>query len=159
MNEESIIAIYPNTLGFGYVILNDKGEILDYGLTSIRPVQNDKCLTKIKEIVCYYQPHILILEDYENSIKSERIKELIKRINDCTLYDMKIFKYTREQVKDTFELFGARNKYEISKKISEAYPQLKNKVPDKRKPWEPENYYQGIFDALALVLTHQYLDD
>lgn len=38
-------------------------------------------------------------------------------------------------------------------------PQLKSKLPDKRKPWEPENYYQGIFDALALVLTHQYLED
>lgn len=159
MNDEKMITIYPNTLGFGYVILNEKGEILDYGLTSIRPVQNDKCLTKIKEIVCYYQPHILILEDYKNSIKSQRIKELIKRISTCTNDDIKIFQYTREQVKDTFELFGARNKYEISKKISEAYPQLKTKLPNKRKPWEPENYYQGIFDAMALVLTHHYMND
>lgn len=159
MNEETMIAIYPNTLGFGYVVLNDKGEILDYGIVSVRPVQNEKCLTKINEIACYYQPQILILEDYKNSIKSERIKELIKRISACTKCNMKIFKYTREQVKDTFELFGARNKYEISKKISEAYPQLKSKLPDKRKPWEPENYYQGIFDAMALVLTHHYLND
>ena len=50
-------------------------------------------------------------------------------------------------------------KQDASQKISEIYPELKTKLPNKRKPWEPENYYQGIFDALALVLTHQYLND
>ncbi|HZK68586.1 MAG TPA: hypothetical protein VFC36_03215 [Paludibacter sp.] len=159
MNDERMIAIHPNTMGFGYVILNEKGEILDYGIVSIRPVQNDRCLARIKEIVCYYQPEILILEDSKNSNKSERIKKLIERICDCGKDKFKIYQYSREQIRDTFNLFGTRNKYEISKKISEAYPQLKSKLPDKRKPWEPENYYQGIFDALALVLTHHYLAD
>lgn len=55
--------------------------------------------------------------------------------------------------------FGAKNKYEISKKIAEAYPQLNSKLPEKRKAWETENYYQGIFDAMALILTHYYLND
>lgn len=159
MNEGTLIAVYPNTTGFGYVILNEKGEILDYGVTAIRPIKNEKCLEKINEVVSYYQPSILILEDYENSIKSKRVKELIKQIYKCVTVGIKIFEYTREQVKDTFELFGARNKYEISQKISEIYTELKTKLPNKRRPWEPENYYQGIFDAMALVLTHQYLSD
>jgi len=159
MNEGTLIAIHPNATGFGYVILNEKGEILDSGITTIRPAKNDKCIEKINEVVCYYQPSILILEDYENSIKSDRVKELIKRICNCVTAGIKIFKYSRDQVKDTFELFGARNKYEISQKISEIYPELKTKLPNKRRPWEPENYYQGLFDAMALVFTHQYLND
>lgn len=159
MNEGTLIAVYPNTTGFGHVILNEKGEILDFGITSIRPVKNEKCLEKIIEVVTYFQPSILILEDYEKSVKSERVKELIKEISNCVTKGIKVFKYTRVQVKDTFELFGARNKYEISQKISEIYPELKTKLPNKRKPWEPENYYQGLFDAMALVLTYQYLND
>lgn len=158
MNEEKIIAIHPNTMGFGYVAINEKGEILDYGMISVRPIRNDKCLNKIRDMLLYYQPEILILEDYRNSNKSERIKKLLKSIsteND----NLKIFRYSKEQIKNTFEVFGARNKYEISKKISEAYPQLKSKLPEKRRLWEPENYYQGIFDAMALVLTHHYLND
>lgn len=154
-----MIAIYPNTMGFGYVILTEKGEILDYGITTVRPIQNDKCIEKIKEVVCYYEPEILIIEDYRNSIKSERVKELIHNIDDCSKKQFKVFKYTKEQVKDTFEVFGAKNKFEISRKIAEAYPQFKSKLPDKRKPWEPENYYQGIFDAMALVLTHLFLTE
>lgn len=157
MNDERIISIYPNTLGFGYVILNEKGEILDYGVVSIRPVQNDKCLTKIKEIACYYQPGILILEDYKNSNKSERVKQLIEKICDCGKSNLKIHRYSKDQIKNTFDVFGAKNKYEISKRIAEVYPQLNSKLPEKRKAWETENYYQGIFDAMALVLTHLYL--
>lgn len=159
MNEERMIAIYPNTLGFGYVILNDKGEILDYGMVSVRPVQNKKCMDRIHEMTLYYQPKVLILEDYKNSNKSERVRKLIRNICDYAQDNIRIFKFSREQVRNTFEVFGAKNKYEISKKISEVYPQLKTKLPDKRKPWEPENYYQGIFDAMALVLTHHYLND
>jgi hypothetical protein len=159
MTNKNLIAIYPNTLGFGYVVLDDKGEILDYSMVSIRPVQNKKCLDRIHEMVLYYQPQILILEDYKKSNKSERIRKLLKNICDYGQDSFRIFKYSKEQIKNTFEVFGARNKYEISKKIAEAYPQLKTKLPDKRKPWEPENYYQGIFDALALILTHQYLND
>jgi hypothetical protein len=159
MIDERMIAIYPNTLGFGYVILNEKGEILDYGMVSIRPVRNDKCMDRIHEMVLYYQPKILILEDYENSNKSERVRKLLKDICEYGEGNIKVFKYSREQIKDTFDVFGARNKYEVSKKISEAYPQLKSKLPEKRKAWEPENYYQGIFDAMALVLTHHYLNE
>ena len=159
MNYERMISIYPNTLGFGYVVLNDKGEILDYGMVSIRPVRNDKCLDRIHEMVLYYQPQILILEDFRNSNKSERVRRLLKNICDYAQDSIRIFKYTREQIRNTFDVFGARNKYEVSKKISEAYPQLKSKLPEKRKTWEPENYYQGIFDAMALVLTHHYLSD
>ena len=153
---EKIMSVYINTIGFGYVVLSD-GEILDYGIVSIRPVQNDRCLTKIKEIACYYLPSILILEDYKKSNKSERVKQLIEKICECGEGMVKIYRYSKDQVKNTFDVFGARNKFEISKRIVDVYPQLKTKLPEKRKPWEAENYYQGIFDAMSLVLTHLYL--
>lgn len=159
MIDERMMAIHPNTAGFGYVILNEMGEVLDYGMVSIRPVCNDKCLDRIHEMVLYYQPNILILEDYENSNKSERVRKLIKDIYEYGEDRIKIFKYSKDQIRNTFDVFGAKNKFEISRKISEAYPQLKSKLPEKRKTWEPENYYQGIFDAMALVLTHHYLND
>jgi len=154
---EKIISVYINTIGFGYVILNN-GEILDYGMVTVRHAQNSRGFCKINEIAEYYQPNILILEEFENSKKSERVKKLIKSLYDYWKDKIKIYIYSRRQVKDTFQIFGARNKFEIGRRIVEIYPQLKAKLPDKRKPWEPENYYQGIFDAMALIFAHQYLD-
>ncbi len=158
-NEDRIIGIHPNTNGFGFVILNEKGEILDYGITTVRPIKNDKCMLKIKELVGYYNPSIIILEDYRNSNKSKRVKDLIKRIELNLKSTVKISKYSKEQIKGIFEIFGARNKFEISQKIAEMYPEFKSKLPHKRKPWLPENYYQGLFDAMTLVLVYQYLND
>ena len=109
MNEKRIIAIYPNTIGFGHVILNEKGEILDYGMVSIRPVNNEKCLKRIKEIISYYQPEILILENCKNSHKSERVKNLITVINNFGRYKAKIIKYSKEDIRNTFDVFGAKN--------------------------------------------------
>lgn len=153
-----MISIYPNTLGFGYVILSEKGEILDYAMVSIRPINNNKCIKRICEIVLYYQPKVLIIENPENSNKSERVKKLVTQICEGGKDRFKIFKYSREDIRNTFDVFGAKNKFEISRKISEVYPELKTKLPEKRKTWEPENYYQGIFDAASLVLTHYYLN-
>ena len=155
----TIIAIHPNTSGFGYVILNEKGEVLDYGVSVIRPIQNNKCINKIQEILRYYKPNTLLIEDHEHSNKSDRVKELMQQIAHGVYPDTKIIRYTKKQIRDTFEIFGAANKFEIAKKIVEAYPQFKSKLPHKRKPWQAENYYQGLFDALTLVLTHQYLSD
>ena len=157
MNDERIISIYPNTFGFGYAILSDKGEILDNGMISIRPVNNDKCFKRIQEIISYFLPEILIIENPENSNKSKRVKALLAKIANYGKGNLKIYKYSKEQIRNTFEVFNAKNKFEISRKISEVYPELKNKLPEKRKVWEPENYYQGIFDALSLVHTHYYL--
>jgi hypothetical protein len=157
MNNKRMFSIYPNTMGFGFVVLSEKGEIIDYGVVSIHPVSNELCLKRIKEIVSYYRPEILIVEDYEESYKSMRVKKLIAEICHYCKEKLKIFKYSRDEIRNVFDVFGARNKYEISKKISEAYPQLKSKLPEKRRTWEPENYYQGIFDAMSLVLTHYYL--
>jgi len=38
-NEDVIMGIHPNTNGFGFVVLNEKSELLDYGITTIRPIK------------------------------------------------------------------------------------------------------------------------
>ncbi len=159
MNDDRIISIYPNTVGFGYVILSHKGEILDYGVVTVQPPENNKCLIRISQIIAYYEPKILIIEDPIKSNKARRIKKLIIKLCDLTKNKMTVYQYSKRQIRDTFEVFGAKHKFEISRKISEMYPELKTKLPEKRKLWEPENYYQGIFDAMSLVFTHLYLTD
>jgi Holliday junction resolvasome RuvABC endonuclease subunit len=71
--------------------------------------------------------------------------------------DIPIYSYTREQVKDVFEVFAARNKQEIAEWIGTYFPALTGKVPKPKKFYEDEDFNMGIFDALALALTHEYL--
>jgi hypothetical protein len=58
-----------------------------------------------------------------------------------------------------FEQFGAKSKYEIANKIIAWFPQLASRAPKIRKAWMDEDYNMGIFDALALAITHKYLTE
>ena len=67
--------------------------------------------------------------------------------------------YSHEQIQFVFEQFKARTKHEIASIITEWLPQFKSKMPPIRKPWMCEDYHMGMFDALALAITHFYLSD
>jgi hypothetical protein len=61
----------------------------------------------------------------------------------------------RADVRQTFRQSGNRNKYEIASTIAQMFPELRQKVPPKRKAWQPERYNAVIFDSVALALAHQ----
>lgn len=152
-----IISIFINSLGFGFAVIDQKGELFDYGVITIRQKKTNKCLNRICQIIAYFEPQILLLENPEVT-KSRRIKTLITNVSKFAENQYKVFKYSKEQIRNTFELFGAKNKFEISRKISEIYPELNTKLPEKRRLWDGEAYYQGIFDAMSLVFTYLYLN-
>ena len=152
----NLIAIYPNSIGFGYVVRGDNGILINYGMVAISPVDNEKCLKRIDRIIEYYKSKTLVLES-SISKKKSRVKKLIRKISKRD--DVKIFKYTEIEVRDVFELYKAKNKYERSRKIAEVYTELETKLPEKRKEWESENYYQAIFDAMALMLTYSHFEE
>ena len=72
-------------------------------------------------------------------------------------YGIPVYQYSREQVKDVFEIFGAKTKFERAHKIIETIPALASRAPKIRKPYMDEDYNMGVFDAVALVFVHQYL--
>ncbi len=47
-----------------------------------------------------------------------------------------------------------RNKYGIAVALSDRFPELADRVPAKRKPWQSEDYRMSIFDAMALGLAY-----
>jgi hypothetical protein len=161
-NNNLVLAIYPNFRGFGYAFLESATEPKDCGIVTIRPISNQTCLTRIKQFVDYYQPTLIILQDFDgkHSWKSKRVKRLVDSIIAfCHTNTISVKRYSREQIRFVFSEFKAKSKYEIAKKIVEWLPQFKNKMPEVRKPWMCEDYNMGVFDAMALALTHFYMNE
>ncbi|MBK9715964.1 MAG: hypothetical protein IPO85_00245 [Saprospiraceae bacterium] len=75
-----ICAIYPNANGFGFVYLDNEGQLVYYGSVRINPISNWKVLERIKKSLDYFQPRIVILLDPESksSRTGYRTKKLIK---------------------------------------------------------------------------------
>ena len=159
-----VLALYPNSRGFGYACIelsakrNDQ-KILESGIMNVRPVGNERTLKHVRKFAEYFKPTLVILRDYHKPTnRSKRIRELIESIVAIAKeYNLPVYRYTREQIRHSFEQYGAKTKYEIAQKILEGFPELASRAPRIRKAWEEEDYRMGVFDALALVATHEYL--
>lgn len=156
-----VLSLFPNFRGFGYACIDMVGQsIIDSGIVTARPMRNDRIIKRIKRFIAFHTPTIILLRnaDKTNTAKSNRLIELhalievLAKENNVTVYA-----YTREQIKDVFEVFGARSKIDVSKQLITWFKELEPIAPRIRKVWTDEDYHMGVFDAVALAITHQYL--
>lgn len=160
--EKFVLAFFPNPLGFGFAFMQNALNLKDYQMVKLRPVNNKATIKRIKEYIEYYEPDIVVVEDYlgKQSRKSQRIQKLIDCIIACAKdKNIEVRQYAREQIRFVFSEFKAKTKYEISKVITENIPELKKLIKPQRKLWESEPYAQGIFDAVSLGITHYFLTE
>jgi nucleoid-associated protein YgaU len=152
-----ILSLYPNRLGFGYACAQMPHKLLDHGILNVRPATNDKVMGHINRFATYFRPTILLLRDGSHADRMEQLSDDIEAYAKES--GIPVFRYTRKQISDVFELFGATTKLEIAQKIIEKFPELEDRKPSIRKPWLPESYNMGIFDAIALAVVHHYLTE
>lgn len=160
--DKFVLAIYPNALGFGFAFMENAITVKDYQIVTTRPKCNKILMKRIADYIDYYEPDIVVLEDYhgKQSRKSERVKKLIDIIKKLAYRkQIKTLIYSRSHIKMVFAGFKARTKYEISRAICENIPELKKLMKPKRRIWEAESYSQGIFDAVSLGITHYFLSE
>lgn len=159
--KNAIISLYPYSRGFGYAIMENPLKPMDYGVVCPRYRYHAlKLLDKIEKLMDFYRPVIVLVQDYGYANKTTRAKKLIDGIiKMAERKNIKLYQYARQQIRDVFETFGATNKWLIATKIAEAIPEVAHRIPRPRKMWMNEDYNMPIFDAISLVLTHNYLTE
>jgi len=161
-SSKNILALYPNPKGFGYALMEDPLIVNHCQVVVIRPISNKKLMKRIREYIDYFKPSIVVLEDYngKQSRKSKRVEHLIDQIrSEAKKRGIDIASYSRERIRYVFRRFDAWNKHEISEVIVRNIDSLKCYLRPKRLFYKSEPYTMGIFDAVALGVTHYYLTD
>jgi len=156
-----VFSIYPNANGFGFVYMQNPRKLIDYGTVRINPISNRKAMERIKESLEYLRPSIVIVQDPKGrfSRTGKRVSRLIKKIiAHADEAEFAVVQYSRDQIRDVFEQFGASTKYEISQLLLTEFKELELKSPKKRKLWTSEDRNMAIFDALSLALTWYYIN-
>ncbi len=123
----TILALFPTAYGVGYALFYTPKKLVEYGLGHIRPVNSQKSLERVRQYLSYYEPDIVLLRGFKkNEAKTyKRTEKLIRTISkEAEKLGLKVFFYTRDEIKEVFAQFGRNSKYEISQKIIEWYPQL-----------------------------------
>ncbi|MDF2973628.1 MAG: hypothetical protein K0R61_4078 [Microvirga sp.] len=80
---ELVLAVFPSTGGFGYAVFEGGRSLVDWGVKTVCPIQkNLKSLQAIRELIAFYGPDMVVLEDYdgEGSRRAKRIRTLINLI-------------------------------------------------------------------------------
>jgi hypothetical protein len=161
-NVRITLSIYPNSRGFGFVVVEGPGMLVDYRICTVKPASNDLVLARFKKILALHNPTVVLLREAElsKSDRKQRIPKLVVAISKfLKSKNIPVYRYSREQIKNAFDQFGATTKYDIAQGIASQYDELKELAPKQRKAWMEEDYRMGIFDALALVGTHNFLTE
>jgi hypothetical protein len=161
--ERRVFAVFPSTRGFGFAIFEGPLRPIDWGVKEVRVTKkNAMSLLKIKEFVEYYQPEVIVVEDYtgEGSRRSRRIRKLIDDVMGLALErNIPVRGYSRAVIRGVFSELGAKTKFEIAQVIADYYPQLEPRLPRFRKPWMSEDGRMSIFDAVSLALTYYRVEN
>ena len=153
-----ILAIYFQTTGFGFVVLEHRFSPVDWGAPEVRGHDRAKrCLKDIESLLTLHTPDVLVLQD--TTRRGTRRASRIQALNHQTLLLAKrrglaVRTFSRAQVRNYFEEFGATTKQRIAQTIAKHIPALDLYVPPPRKPWKSEDARMGIFEAAALVCTY-----
>ena len=159
---KTVLALYPNQLGFGYALMENALTIKDYQIVVSRPMSNTYLLKRMKELIEFYEPEIVVLEDISSkpNRKSKRVQKLMKELIAYAIRNkITVAQYTRRQIREVFANFNAFSKYQIATTIAQNIPALKNRLGNKRLIYKAENYAMGIFDSVSLAVTHYYKTD
>lgn len=157
-----VLAIDPASRGFGYALFEGPQKPMNWGIAEIRFQKNKRSFDRIKKLISFYEPEVVVLEDCfgEGSHRCARVRKFIDQVSDyADLLGIETKKYSRGRIQEVFSIFGAQTKYGIVRKISEWLPVFSSRVPPERKPWMSEDRRMNIFDAVALALTYYYLEE
>jgi RNase H-fold protein (predicted Holliday junction resolvase) len=156
MKDVRVLALDPSTRGFGFAVLEGSDRLIDWGVKETKIDKNRRSLKLIEDLIACYEPNAIVVEDYEakGSRRCRRVQELINEISKFAAKNrVKVRRFSRVKVKQTFSESGASTKYEIAVDISKRFPELAPRIPRFRKPWMSEDYRMNIFDAMAFGLT------
>ena len=150
----------PNAIGIGYVCLQIPEKLIDFGITTVKPVSNGKLLSRVEKYLDYYKPKLVLLKEKASAKNSRRTDHLIEAITTLSgEKNLQVYRYTKGQIKDVFEIFGAKTKFDMVQKITKMLPDLAHRAPGDRKWYEKEDYNMALFNAVSLAVTHTYLSE
>jgi len=159
MPDTLILALYPSTRGFGFAIFKGPSRPIDWGIKDVRDDKNVSCLSKINALIEFYEPEVVITEDYaeKRSRRCKRIQVLLRSIARLVEgQHITNYRVSRTTIHNFYSRFGARTKHERAKFISDQFPEFELQLPPPRKIWMSEDPRMSMFDAAALALMYWY---
>jgi len=156
---EKVLAVYPNSKGYAYVLMQGPLIILTKRMVSVSPVDNTRIINDIKTLIREHCPNAFIIENpkCKYSRKGVRGNQLLRSLVLCAKYQkIGVYSYSREDIRLVFEIWKAQTKYEIAEVIAKNIKSFRILLYSKPRYPDSQKYLTAIFDAVSLGITHYY---
>jgi hypothetical protein len=152
---DMVLAVYPNTRGFAFVVFEGQLSPVDWGIKIIRGQRKQsQCLRHIEKLLIRYEPDAVILQDMSaaGTPRAPRIQKLNSAVEElCERIGLPTYKFSRSEVRNAFSYLGIVTKQSIAEAIAKHVSAFERYLPPVRKPWMTEDARMGLFDAAALA--------
>ena len=151
-----VLAIYPTSRGFGFVMFEDPKIFSEWDLHHVPPADEPEILSRISKLLEHQSPDVLVIESTADPEcrRKDRVRGLLKAITDLAAQRrIQVAALPKDAVGRTFAYAHAVTKHEIATVIASQYPELAPRLPPPRKIWQSEDVRMSLFSATALALT------
>jgi hypothetical protein len=153
-----VLALHITTGGLAFALFESAGRLLDWGIKHVKKGnKNQESLRLVEQLVVKYDPHSIVIEDTSDhsSKRVKRVRDLYRLIEQLAdRVKVEVFSYPWPYVFSVFKEYGVKTRHDLALVLAPILPQIKRRLPPKRKIWLPQDPRQALFDAAALGYTH-----
>ena len=153
-----VLALEVRSRVFGFVVL-EQVKLVDWGIRRYEPSSGPSpsmAAEKIAKLLLARHPTVIVMRKRwtGNAKFSGSLSRVIDAIRDeMTIHDLTIRDVSVGSIDDFFGARDCTTKHAIASALAEWFPELKWKVPPKRKTGDTELSRALIFDALASAVV------
>jgi hypothetical protein len=151
-----VLAVAPSSKGFGYAVLEEPFQLVDWGVKSISGNWKVQGVAKVNELVEHYTPYLMALPDVSggDGRRSKRTQLVGDLVQFAKEQGLALQLAAQEDVSEFFFAGRPATKHQLAVLLSNHFPdELGTRIPPKREAWMSEDYRMVIFTAVSLALT------
>ena len=151
-----ILALAIRARWLGYAVLEDHCELVDWGMTFFQPSRSSEIRAtrrRLEFLLSNFSPTLIAIaqSDVVASHSASSVRSLIRSIRtEARARSIPFESMNRRYIRDSFLEHDAKSKDEIASALVDRFPELRWKLPRKRRTWEKEHFRMTLFDAVAL---------
>ncbi len=157
MTKPKILSLCPNSRQIGYAFFEGE-KLIEWGVkgNTSGPIPERivmRGMRIILELVNRFEPELIILPSFEEEIRrasSRKFTRAAAAVLSTTKAQV-VFQLPRQSMDFFASQMDVRKakKHQVMVDLAMLFPELQPSVPRPRRPWDPQNYWTPMFDAVA----------
>jgi hypothetical protein len=156
-----ILAIDLRLERFGYAVFEGPSRMVDWGVclygSSGGPTAARK---RLAPLLKQFLPSSIAVSTIltEKALGRHGVRRILTAIRrEASVHTVPVQMIEKVRVRKVFRSLHAKTKHEIASAVAKLFPELRWKLPPKRKVWQKEHYRIAMFEAVAVGYVYWQL--